>query len=168
MPIPKNQPLTQKEKLFCWMLSESGNVREAAARAGYSLFPYKKGLQLLGQERVRRYLQEWEEKKQGCKSAELARKGLERLAFGSVQDAVRLLLEDGTSPDELEQMDLFQIAEIKRPKEGALEIKFFNRLEALSLLLSQADTGTAASVPFFEALEQGALALRSAPEEQGE
>lgn len=61
--------------------------------------------------------------------------GLRHLAFGEIQDAVRLLY----APEEqilpaLGEMDFFNISEIKRPKGGGMEIKFFDRLKALEKL----------------------------------
>ena len=41
--------------------------------------------------------------------------GYEKLAFGSVADAVRLLFSDEPDLNALDTMDLFNIAEIKRP-----------------------------------------------------
>ncbi len=66
------------------------------------------------------------------------------------------------APDEqkIEELDLFNIAEIKRPKGGGLEIKFFDRLKALEKL-SQLEEGSedASFSPFYEALKKGAEAL---------
>ena len=83
--------------------------------------------------------------------------GLRHLAFGEIQDAVRLLY----APEEqilpaLGEMDLFNISEIKRPKGGGMEIKFFDRLKALEKLqaLEAAEGNTAAA--FYQALEAGA------------
>ena len=74
--------------------------------------------------------------------------GLRHLAFGEIQDAVRLLY----APEEqilpaLGEMDLFNISEIKRPKGGGMEIKFFDRLKALEKLqaLEAAEGNTAAA-----------------------
>ena len=58
--------------------------------------------------------------------------GLRRLAFGEITDAVSLLFE----PEEkilqkLNTLDLFNVSEIKRPKGGGMEIKFFDRLKAI-------------------------------------
>lgn len=58
--------------------------------------------------------------------------GYERLAFGNVTDAVKLMFSD--SPENLENYDLFNVAEIKRPKDNSMEIKFFDRLKALEKL----------------------------------
>ena len=64
----------------------------------------------------------------------LATAGYIRLAFGSISDAVSLLYMDKPSREELEKMDLFLVSEIKHPKDGAVEIKFFDRLKALEKL----------------------------------
>lgn len=57
--------------------------------------------------------------------------GYERLALGKVTDAIKLLYCENLSDDEIEKLDLTNIAEIKKPKDGAMEIKFFDRLKAL-------------------------------------
>jgi hypothetical protein len=59
-------------------------------------------------------------------------KGLERLADGRANDAVRLAFaEELPAPEELEQMDLYNVSEIKRVKGGGVEIKLFDRQKAL-------------------------------------
>ncbi len=60
--------------------------------------------------------------------------GYERLAFGSTADAFRLLMEDTTENVSVNEMNLFNVAEIKKPKDGAMEIKFFDRIKALEHL----------------------------------
>ena len=64
----------------------------------------------------------------------LAAAGYYRMAFGGVSDALRLLYTARTTEKELSEMDLFMISEIKKPKDGMLEIKFFDRLKALEKL----------------------------------
>ena len=55
----------------------------------------------------------------------------------------------------LGQMDLFMISEIKRPKDGAMEIKFFDRLKALEKLETRSlETGSADSL--FDAIGRSA------------
>jgi hypothetical protein len=62
-------------------------------------------------------------------------KGLERLADGRANDAVRLAFaEELPDPEELEQMDLYNVSEIKRVKGGGVEIKLFDRQKALEKL----------------------------------
>ena len=60
--------------------------------------------------------------------------GYERLAFGSTADAFRLLMADGFENISVDDLDLFNVAEIKKPKDGAMEIKFFDRIKALEHL----------------------------------
>ncbi len=84
--------------------------------------------------------------------------GYERIAFGDVSDPVRLLFcEDGAAPA-LKRMDLFSVAEIKRPKGGGMEIKFFDRIRALQCMQELGEEDDPAC-GFYQALEQGAEAL---------
>lgn len=89
--------------------------------------------------------------------------GLRRLAFGEITDAVKLLYESEENIiSALPTLDLFNVSEIKRPKGGGMEIKFFDRIKALEKLreMAQADSnGSAGS--FYEALEKGAVSARS-------
>lgn len=88
--------------------------------------------------------------------------GLRRLAFGEITDAVSLLYEsDEAVISKLPTLDLFNVSEIKRPKTGGMEIKFFDRLKAiekLSELATAQESGNASS--FFEALESSAKGAR--------
>lgn len=56
-------------------------------------------------------------------------------------------------------MDLFNISEIKRPKGGGLEIKFFDRLKPLEKLQEISTDSSQTALPFYEALNNGAKAL---------
>ena len=56
----------------------------------------------------------------------------------------------------LETMDLYMISEIKRPKEGALEIKFFDRLKALEKICEVQQNPEETCMPFYKALEKSA------------
>ena len=81
--------------------------------------------------------------------------GCRRLAYGSCNDAVRLLFCDEACED-LAKMDLFNVSEIKRPKDGAMEIKFYSRFEAMERLvqldgLTELPDGVKA---FYEAIER--------------
>ncbi len=67
------------------------------------------------------------------------KRGYEKLAYGSVADAVRLLFTEAPDLAALERMDLFNISEIKRPKGGGMEIKFFDRIKALQCLEELSD-----------------------------
>lgn len=89
--------------------------------------------------------------------------GLRRLAFGEIRDAVSLLFEsDENVLKKLNELDLFNVSEIKRVKGGGMEIKFFDRLKALDKLsqaVSLQEGLTAGS--FYEALEKSAASNES-------
>lgn len=83
--------------------------------------------------------------------------GYERLAFGSVADAVRLLFAEDVTPCTARKMDLFSVAEIKRPKGGGMEIRFFDRIKALQCMEALGESTSPTG--FYHALEAGAAAL---------
>lgn len=87
--------------------------------------------------------------------------GFERLAFGDVTDAVRLLFTEEISPATLQKMDLFNVAEIKRLKGGGMEIKFADRLKALQCL-EQLRSENGDDDALYRALEASASELRKA------
>lgn len=85
--------------------------------------------------------------------------GFARLAFGCVSDAITLIFKDEVSESDIEKMDLFNVAEIKRKKGGDIEIKFFDRLKALQSLTDiTAQSGDKES-SIYSAIQKGALAL---------
>lgn len=94
---------------------------------------------------------------------ETAKEGFRRLAFGSVGDAVRLLFAEKVDPRVLKKMDLFSVSEIRRNKDGSLEIRFFDRMEALRMLSELEKAGSSAE-GFLTAIESGAAALRDREE----
>lgn len=83
--------------------------------------------------------------------------GLNKLAFGDVSDAVSLLfLGDEEALLKLPKLNLYNVSEIKRPRGGGMEIKFYDRIKACEKL-SELDTGTSAeSLGFYRALEKSA------------
>jgi len=125
------------EHVFCWLCAQLGNPREAALRAGY---PVEQAdliaARLLQRSKIRAKIEGFAQRAQGGDLSALALQGLLRLALGSCNDAVRLaLMEEEPDPETLERMDLYAVSEIKRPKGGGCEVKLYNRLEALELLL---------------------------------
>lgn len=89
--------------------------------------------------------------------------GLSRLAFGDIQDSVKLLFESEENIlASLPTLDLFNISEIKRQKGGGMEIKFFDRIKAMEKLrdfINDAEGKTAVS--FYDALEKSASSLKN-------
>ena len=134
------------------------NGREAAVKAGY-IFPEKSAVKLLRRKDIAEEIALTDKQREATQK-DIAI-GYQRLAFGCISDAVRLLFSDEVSPEEIEKMDLFNVSEIKRKKGGDIEIKFFDRLKALEKL---AETGSVHSdgeeSSIFSAIEKGAKALR--------
>jgi hypothetical protein len=83
--------------------------------------------------------------------------GLSQLAFGDIADAVSLLFfDEQTIIEKLPTLNLFNISEIKRPKGGGMEIKFFDRIKALEKLGEVTAKESENSLSFYEALEKSA------------
>ncbi len=149
--------LTEKERLFCFYFAEDGDARGCAARAGFSVAPKRSAARLLGREEIRAEIAKLEKEK---KSVNAVEKGLMRLAFGSVADAMKLMLcEEAMSTEEIEKLDLFNVSEIKRPKGGGLEIKFFDRIKALERLEKLGGGEENSQSSFIQALSEGAKIL---------
>lgn len=150
--------LSPREKQFCAWYSRGRNPREAAVRSGY-LFPEKTALRLLRRKEVREEITRLD-KQQGTTDKDIAF-GFTRLAFGCVSDAVSLLFKEEVTDSDLEKMDLFNVSEIKRKKNGEMEIKFFDRLKALEKLADITDMSSSdENNSIFHAIAKGAAALR--------
>ena len=77
---------------------------------------------------------------------------LAELAFGKVNDCVRLVLEDDPA---VEKLDLGQLCEIKRNEKGTVEIKLVDRLRALEQLCQLAEQEGTDVEAFLQALSGG-------------
>lgn len=77
---------------------------------------------------------------------------LAELAFGKVNDCVRLVLEE--TPD-LQKLDLSLLCEVKKTDKGAVEIKLIDRLAVLQQLAQMADSGNSEMDSFLQALQGG-------------
>lgn len=149
----KERGITPREKQFCCLYANSGNFKEAALYAGFSN-PDKTGAALLLRDDINAEIDKIY-KSRTKNYRERARAGYERLAFGNVSDAVRLMFDDNPSEKPLESYDLFNVAEIKRPKDGAMEIKFFDRIKALEKLECAEDGEQKSVSDFYAALIGG-------------
>lgn len=161
----KKEQLTPREENFCRAFVYSREPRASAARAGFSLNPERTAMKLLNSRKIRERISELENERQ-ARVAEVT-DGYRRIAFGSVADAVRLILLDGVPEEaELEKMDLTMVSDIKRPKGGGLEVKFFDRLKALDRLYELSNAaGENEKSDFFAALNRSAAALSDREDE---
>ncbi len=86
---------------------------------------------------------------------EIIEEGLLKLATGDISDAVSLLyLTDEEVMEKLPKLNLFNISEIKRPKGGGLEIKFFDRIKAFEKLGEGGSAESGNEFGFYQALEK--------------
>ncbi|MFR4197997.1 MAG: terminase small subunit [Ruminococcus sp.] len=103
---------------------------------------------LLRQASCRRMVEAYRSALQGDPAA-IVRAGLERLAFGRTNDVIQLLLaEEPMTGQQIQALDLFPVASLKRDKSGGMEVHFFDRLKALTTLFeksSEADGKNAAA-----------------------
>ena len=156
--------MKDKEKLFCSYYASRMNRREAAYKAGYKINPEKAAMKLLERDEVRQQIKLLLHHSSEGVSESVA-SGLKRLAFGSITDALRLIFADKEQIDDefVESLDLFSVSEIKFQKNGAIEIKFFDRLKALSALADVSEAGEIDSaMPFYKALEKSAEKIKGA------
>ncbi len=149
----KSHGLTSREKQFCSFYVNSGNIKEAAVCAGYSE-PEKFGSALMLRDDINNEIENlFKRKTKNFRQRACA--GYERLAFGNVSDAIRLMLSDNPLEENLDKYDLFNVAEIKRPKDGAMEIKFFDRIKALEKLENAESISQKSGSSFYNALLGG-------------
>jgi hypothetical protein len=138
-----------------------GDPVEAARRAGYpARGAGKMAAALLRKKPVLGEIARYGASLRGGSPANQAAQGLWRIALGNVNDAVALLARDGEcSPAKISRMDLFCVSEIKRPKGGGMEIKFYDKLKALELLQAHPPGDGEGVSSLYGALEQGARSL---------
>ena len=125
--------LSVKEQLFCYYYYKHQSVKQAAILAGYSDSSAETtGAKLIQNPKITDYINHLS-KQIPCTA--MVKSGLEKLAAGSNNDAISLILHDGEiNPDTLQALDLMGVSEIKRLKDGAFEIKFFDRIKAFAQL----------------------------------
>ena len=136
--------MRKRDKTFCVYVAQGKSLEEASILSGYE---ENKGVTLITKPEIIKEIMK-----------NLSVIGYQQLAFGSIADCISLVTEEKVSKEDLQNMNLFMISEIKKPKDGAMEIKFFDRLKALEKLQNYLD-GESQCVPFYEALEKGAKAL---------
>lgn len=157
----KKEDLTEKEISFCYNYINTGNIKESAIKAGYAKTPEETGNNLIYKKReVNSEIEKlYEEKQKNLMNKVYG--GYERLAFGNIADAVKLLYIEDISDINLEDMDLFNISEIKKIRGGGVEIKFFDRIKALEKLENIRIFDTKEDSSFYNALEHSASLLKN-------
>ncbi len=150
--------LKSKEKLFCFYFVNSLDIEESAKKAGYKKDPLINGQKLLQREDVVSCIKDKLSLQKELYSS-LAGAGFVKLAFSSVADAVSLVFSENPSREQLENMNLFMVSEIRKPRDGALEIKFFDKIKVLEKLCSDSDNNDGSDMGLVGALSLGAKNL---------
>lgn len=129
-----------QERCFCIWYAMLCNVQEAALHAGYPQEEaLERGVLLLQRADCRELIQSVLKSLSLRSPIPQVLAGLERLAFGSCNDAAKLIFSaDNLSPEELAKLDLFNVTEIKRDKNGGVEIKLCDRQKAMEQMLTYA------------------------------
>lgn len=151
-----------KEKLFCFYYLKLQNPKEAASKSGYnSIFAESIATKLLQKKEVLEYINLLKNNDVFNGGLLSVKSGLERLAFGSINDSIKLILSgDNLDINDIDSMDFFQISEIKKPKDGCFEIKFFDRIKALEALSKFYNNDSLDhSSSLFSALEKSASSI---------
>ena len=125
----------ETKQLFALFYASCKNPTEAAVRAGIA--PENaaaEGLRLLKLKSVRKLVKRFCEC--GLSTEEGVKIGLDRLAFGEINDVMEVVLsEEPVGLHKLFKMNFFNISEVKKVKGGGLEVKLFDRQRAMEKLL---------------------------------
>lgn len=159
--------LTKKELTFCKLYVEIGNAEEAAKIAGCKINPQKKAAEYLSKDAITKTLKKmFIEKKKNLAIKTLL--GYEHLAFGNISDCIKLLFSENLKFSEFSKMNLFNISSIKKSKDGGMEIKFFDRIQALQKLEEQSEEQKEDNEPFYYTLEKSIKNLELSKKLQAE
>ena len=143
--------MRKRDKTFCVYVAQGKSLEEASILSGYE---ESKGVTLITKPEIIKEITTLLKAKANLMK-NLSVIGYQQLAFGSIADCISLVTEENVSKEDLQNMNLFMISEIKKPKDGAMEIKFFDRIKACEKLAESESSGEG-GLSFFAALEKGA------------
>lgn len=153
-----NRGLTPREKLFCVYFVNSADAEQSAIDAGYGNNPLQKALMLLSRSDVADEIANLAKVNERVMS-KVARCAYKKLAFGSIADAISLLYMDSPTKKQLQDMDLYMVSEIKKLKDGSMEIKFYDKMKAFEKLRKDDVEGKGVGNSLVDALSLGAKNL---------
>lgn len=153
--MSKSTTKKNRNRLFCCYYANYGNVEEAARKAGFPIETAAvDGADLLRKSVYQKMVADYRQALQNETMAQV-KTGLERLSFGRCNDVLQLLLAEETLTScEIQSLDLYSVASIKRDKNGGVEIHFADRQKALCSLyeFSGDAAGNAAAQSLLEAI----------------
>lgn len=146
--------MTKTEKRFCEYLAITQNAVSAAKLSGFTDEPEIAAARLIQKTSVRKRCKKII--KSLCDSTD-AVGGLYRIAFSQPVDIINKVFSE--QPD-FSKSDLFCVSEIKKGANGAVEIKFFDKLKALQLISEMRPNDEANKLKdFYEAITLGAKSI---------
>ena len=150
--------LNPKEQLFCYYFSCFQNLKEASVKAGYpALSAEKTAAKLMQRKEIQEQIRTYIRQKDTEYLQAMVLSGLERLAFGEINDVIQLMMK-GNELDEkqLQNLNLYMVSELKQ-KDGCLEVKLFDRYQALKLIqeLVEQKQNHGTTEEFLQAFVQG-------------
>lgn len=151
------RPMPEREELFAAFCAHLANPWEAARRAGFEpRLADAAACSLLDKAAVRRRIKR-HEKALEKNARSFALRALLRLAGYNAADGVKLASSgEDFCPGDVERLDLFGVSSLKWSS-GSCEVKFFDRIRALDLLLSlDKGKGDACPSEFYRALRESA------------
>ena len=133
--------LTTKEKLFCEFYISYQNLTEAAIKAGYKKSSaQKKARKLIGKPEIQNEIKKLKKEIDNNQLTHWAIIILKRIMFCSPNDTICLALkQNDLTNQQIEKLNLFQISELKKLKDGTLEIKFIDKIKAIACLMEIAN-----------------------------
>ena len=157
-----------KEKEFCRLTAIYGDPERAARAAGYKK-PARVWHRLICRQDIAAQIRE-NARSLLAVYRETAVCGLYRMAFDPHSDALRLLYHENPGDEELDALDLSDVAEIKRTKDKSVEIKFFDRVKVMEKLNAIFDSSGELNTSggLLEAMRLSAQALGCAAQSEGD
>jgi hypothetical protein len=156
------EKLSARQRLFCMYLARTEDPVEAARLAGFKTSRVgAEAVRLLDRAEIQAETERWRKIiREHRDDAALA--GLVRLAAGNIGDVVKLVCQSAApEAEELSSMDLFAVSDLKRGKDGGLEVKLYDRLKALELLLTH-QAGDEGAGSLYAALDAAVSGLSEA------
>lgn len=138
-----------RRQTFCQAYLQTMNPQRAARAAGC-----RDGFSTLEVRQVQKRLDQMRETAAAQICREDVLRQMAQLAFGPVNDAVRLALEGKQA--NLEQLDLSAVAEFKVTDKGGVEVRFVDRLRALDALREMLEEKGGGAQELYQALAEAA------------
>lgn len=143
-------------KTFALVFSQCCDPKTAAAACGYPPDEaLSAGLSLLSRPYVRKLIEKSFRDRQ--RLYDCVRSGLEKIAFGQCNDAIKLAFTETESVTQkfIDTLDLSLVSAVKRDKDGGVDLKLYDRQKALEALYELDRTGTSenSAMSFLKALD---------------